>query len=233
MDITKLSTEFAVDFIELINSVKGFTYNGHVDYVTKNGKPIKFDYVSLDKIYNTIKQNNNFAIIEPLGTDGTGDSVVQVVVIHKSGEVLASDYYKLRVPENGTKQDEGSAITYTKRYALGSFLGLCTDEDNDANTNGNAMPLKKTNATGTKTSQELGVNTVVNFGKHSGKTIMEIGEVDPKYLDWLRDNTRKADIKEAIKIYDKTSKTQTTKTHKQEPTQAGIYDDLDNLFPEE
>lgn len=136
MKIDKVSQEFAKDLIELVNSLKGITYNAKVSY----GKTV-FEYVTLDKIYLHVKNNPNFAVLEPLGTNENGQSALQVILIHKSGEAITSDYYLLRVPENLKKQDEGAAITYTKRYALGSFLGVCTDQDNDANPEGKGMEL--------------------------------------------------------------------------------------------
>lgn len=143
MKLERVSQEFAKDWIELVNSLKGFKYNAHVNYTTKNGSTTKFDYITLDKIYDEAKKNNNFAITEPLGTDESGDSALKVLVIHRTGEIVMSDYYKLRVNEQGSKQDEGAAITYTKRYALGSFLGISTDQDNDANPDGKGMPVAK------------------------------------------------------------------------------------------
>ena len=143
MKLEKVSQEFAKDWIELINSLKGFKYNANVNYTTKSGAVTKFDYVTLDKIYDKVKENKNFAITEPLGTDESGESALKVLVIHRTGEIIMSDYYKLRVNEQGSKQDEGSAITYTKRYALGSFLGISTDQDNDANPDGKGMPVVK------------------------------------------------------------------------------------------
>lgn len=142
MNITKVSPEFARDLIELVNSLKGISYNAKVNCTNRSGQTITYEYVTLDKIYSKIKENNNFAVLQPLGTNEHGESALQVILIHKSGEAITSDYYKIRVNENGSKQDEGAAITYTKRYALGSFLGLCTDEDNDANPTGEGMDLK-------------------------------------------------------------------------------------------
>ena len=136
MNLETIPQDVAKDLIELINSLKGIRYDKMVSY-----NKTSFKYVSLDAIYKRVKVNNNFAVMEPLGTNERGESALKVVLIHKSGTVISSDYYRLRVPENGSKQDEGSAITYTKRYAIGSFLGLCTDEDNDANPTGNGMPL--------------------------------------------------------------------------------------------
>lgn len=136
MNVQKVSKEFASDLIKLVNSLKGIEKDGEVDYKTKTGQTKKFDYITLDKIYAIVKSNDDFAVMQPLGTDESGKSAVQVILIHKTGECMTSDYYQMRIPENCSKQDEGSAITYTKRYALGAFLGICTDEDNDVNPDG-------------------------------------------------------------------------------------------------
>lgn len=133
MNITKLSPEFAKDLIELINSCKGIKYNKKVKYTSKKtGQTTEFEYTTLDKIYAHVKTNNNFALLEPMGTNEAGQPAIQIILVHKSGEAITSDYYILNLPNNGNKQDEGAVITYTKRYALGSFLGISTDVDNDA-----------------------------------------------------------------------------------------------------
>lgn len=131
MQIERVSQEFAKDLISLINGCKGIEYNAKVSY----GKT-EFEYVTLDKIYAHVKQDNNFAIFEPLGTNPEGKPALQIVIVHKSGEAITSDYYPLNISDNAKKQDEGAAITYTKRYALGSFLGLCTEQDIDGGESG-------------------------------------------------------------------------------------------------
>lgn len=141
MKIEKVSPEFAKDLIELINSCKGIKYNKKVKIKTKTGREIEFEYTTLDKIYAHVKNNNNFALLEPIGTNEAGQPAVQIILVHKSGEVITSDYYALNLPNNGSKQDEGSAITYTKRYALGSFLGISTDIDNDARSGDGGMQI--------------------------------------------------------------------------------------------
>ena len=138
MKLDAMPPEVAIDLIDLTNALKGVTHDSSVSY----GKTA-FAYTSLDKIMGCIKSNNNFAVLLPLGTNENGHSAIQVIAIHKSGHVIASDYYKLRVKEDGTKQDEGSAITYTKRYAVGAFFGMTTDEDTDANVEGSGMQLTK------------------------------------------------------------------------------------------
>ena len=141
MNITNVSPEFAKDLIALINSCKGIKYNKKVSIKTKTGRDISFEYTTLDKIYAHVKNDNNFALLEPIGTNDAGQPAVQIILIHKSGEAITSDYYTLNLPHNGSKQDEGAAITYTKRYALGSFLGISTDMDNDGNSGNGGMKI--------------------------------------------------------------------------------------------
>lgn len=179
MNITKVSPEFATDLIQLVNSCKGITYNAKVDYTSKKtGQRTKFEYVTLDKIYAHVKSDNNFALLEPLGTNENGQSALQIILVHKSGEAITSDYYLLRTPENASKQDEGAAITYTKRYALGSFLGLCTDEDNDANPDGEGMGAKtpKTNSQSNKESNKDYRKEFIRICKEKGIDSIEYAQ---------------------------------------------------------
>jgi len=50
--------------------------------------------------------------------------------MHSSGEFIA-ETYKM-TPQRDDPQGLGSAITYQRRYALGAFLCLNIDEDDDA-----------------------------------------------------------------------------------------------------
>ena len=166
MNITNVSPEFAKDLITLINNCKGIKYNKKVKIKTKSGNTIEYEYITLDKIYAHIKANENFALLEPIGTNEAGQPAVQIILIHKSGEAITSDYYPLKLPTNGTKQDEGSAITYTKRYALGSFLGISTDGDNDANPDGNGIPIVDWRKEFIRICKEKGIDSTEYAQKH-------------------------------------------------------------------
>lgn len=127
-----LSKEVAADLIKLVNSITGLVKSKSVSYQTKNGIT-SFHYVPLDDILSKIKENNNFALMQPIGTDENGITGVKCILIHKSGHVIESNTYPFQLNENAKLQDVGSEITYRKRYALGSFLGMATEEDNDGN----------------------------------------------------------------------------------------------------
>lgn len=78
-------------------------------------------------------------IAEPLKAAGltysqppVGRGEVVTILSHvKSGQWLMSRLDL--VPDNATAQQSGSAITYAKRYALCSILGLRLDSDDDGN----------------------------------------------------------------------------------------------------
>lgn len=60
-----------------------------------------------------------------------GDSLTTIIIHTESGEFLQSSY--AMHPVKSDPQGIGSAITYARRYALCSILGLNVDEDDDGN----------------------------------------------------------------------------------------------------
>ena len=67
-----------------------------------------------------------------------GKLVLKTRLMHAEGEVIES---AMPLPEGGTMQAMGSAITYARRYALTALLGICGDEDDDGNAT-SAKPAK-------------------------------------------------------------------------------------------
>ena len=135
--LENISSEVATDLIELVNSIKGLDKSCNVKYKVQNkaGNWVEkeFNYVPLDDILNKIKENNNFALLQPIGVDENGINGVKCVLIHKSGYVFETNTYPFKETLNSKIQDEGAEITYRKRYSLGAFLGMATEEDTDGN----------------------------------------------------------------------------------------------------
>lgn len=116
---------------------------GKIKGVTKDGKPYEYSYgyAALDDILLATRPaltENGLAVVQPLN----GGSV-RTLLLHESGEWLASD---TRLPLDGaTKaQDVGSAVTYMRRYALCSMLGIAPEDDDDG---ASAEPSKPKPAT--------------------------------------------------------------------------------------
>lgn len=132
-----LSPEVAKDLIELVNNIKGLEKSSKVEYSVQNKKgewtKKSFNYVPLDNILNKIKENNNFALLQPIGVDDNGINGVKCILIHKSGHIFETNTYPFKDNESTKIQDEGAEITYRKRYSVGAFLGMATEEDTDGN----------------------------------------------------------------------------------------------------
>lgn len=135
-----ITPEIATDLIELVNQLRGLEKSAQVNYSVQNRKTGEwmrkaFDYVPLDNILNKIKENKNFAMLQPIGIDENGVCGVKCILVHKSGHVFETNTYPFAVKEGAKIQDEGAEITYRKRYSLGAFLGMATEEDTDGNDN--------------------------------------------------------------------------------------------------
>ena len=133
-----ITPEIATDLIELVNQLRGLEKSAQVNYSVQNrntGEWVKkeFNYVPLDNILNKIKENQNFALLQPIGIDENGVCGVKCILVHKSGHVFETNTYPFAVKEGAKLQDEGAEITYRKRYSLGAFLGMATEEDTDGN----------------------------------------------------------------------------------------------------
>lgn len=127
MNIERLSPEVVKDLIPLVNSLGSLRKTAAVKYGSTN-----FQYVPLDDMLAEVKKDNNFAFMQPLGMGENGEPYIQCLLIHKSGEIIMSDPYRLVVKQGAKKQEEGAEITYSRRYSMASFFGIASDEDIDA-----------------------------------------------------------------------------------------------------
>lgn len=135
MNLDKLSPETASDLIKLIADCKGFEKNGKVNIELKNDKGNKkYSWVLLDEILERVKNDPNFALMQPLGLDVLNRQSIKNILIHRSGEVIESDYFPIGIKEDDNEQQQGIRITYKRRYSLGAFLGISTELDNDGAT---------------------------------------------------------------------------------------------------
>lgn len=72
-----------------------------------------------------------------------GEVVINTRLIHESGEWIEFKPLNLKIERN-TAQGVGATITYGRRYALSTILGISSEEDDDGNYASNAGG-KKTN----------------------------------------------------------------------------------------
>ncbi len=109
---------------------------------TKNGNDYSYKFANLETIIETIKKP-----LEELGLGyyhSINGNTVSCILFNAEGDKLESSLELIIDKEAfmSPGQQQGTAITYARRYTLSSVLGLITEEDNDDNSN---RPLAKQN----------------------------------------------------------------------------------------
>lgn len=80
---------------------------------------------------------------------------------------------------NNPAQQQGSALTYARRYSLLMAFGLATEDDD-------AQSLSKLK----EVTQEEADSYTLTFGKYKGKTLKEVYDEDKNYIDWILSNSQ-------------------------------------------
>ena len=99
---------------------------------TKTGGSYTFDYAPLEAIIDAVRKplsDHGLAIAQPL-THLDGRPALRTILMHESGGSI-EDVTPVLV--SGTMQEQGSGITYMRRYTLTSMLGLASEDDDDGN----------------------------------------------------------------------------------------------------
>ena len=86
----------------------------------------------LDIVRKTLGQHE-IATVQTTAIDQT-DGIVNLTTLlaHSSGEWIASDWPVCAISETATPHRMGAALTYARRYALFTLVGLAGEDDLDA-----------------------------------------------------------------------------------------------------
>lgn len=181
---------------EEINKKSTIQKTKTVDVETKKGGKYSYRYTELadinafieelgERYYQYIKriESDDYIITKRIGKDAPPEELQGCRVVQAP---VTSEY-------SNPAQEQGSALTYARRYSLLMAYGLAT-EDDDAN----SLNRPKQQSITTKEEAE---NYVITFGKYKGQTLGEIYDENESYLDWLLDNEKTDEtIKQAIKM---------------------------------
>ena len=86
----------------------------------------------LDIVRKTLSQHE-IATVQTTSIDETSGIVrLSTVLAHASGEWIASDWPVCAISETATPHRMGAALTYARRYALFTLVGIAGEEDLDA-----------------------------------------------------------------------------------------------------
>ena len=109
-----------------------------IEDIAKDSEGYGYKYTSYDALVKHLRPlltKHGISFIQmPVGHDN--QIGVRTVYMHTSGEWISSVVLSPIVDSRqmNVYQSVGSAITYFRRYSLSAFVGIASDEDNDAST---------------------------------------------------------------------------------------------------
>ena len=120
----------------LMQAIGGFQKD--IRFVSQDSQGYGYNYASLPAIIETIDpflEKHNLLISQLPHSLGSNVGVLTILIHGKSGEWIRKAFTVPLPLVKGTNsaQAAGSAITYCRRYAIASILGLIVDPDLDAN----------------------------------------------------------------------------------------------------
>lgn len=127
----------------------------------RDGKPgYSYRYANLATIFEAVLKilaKNGLAVVQATHFEN-GALWLTTRLAHSSGEWIEG-VWPLKMYER--PQDQGSALTYARRYALSALLGIATDEDDD----GAAATKRKTTISPDQVANLVGVAKVAGLTK--------------------------------------------------------------------
>ena len=130
--IASLAAALAKAQVELVNPEKSLAATIRSD----DGAQQTFRYAplssGLDIVRKTLGQHE-IATVQTTSVDQTAGTVnLTTVLAHASGEWIASDWPVCTVSETTSPHRMGAALTYARRYALFTLVGIAGEDDLDA-----------------------------------------------------------------------------------------------------
>jgi hypothetical protein len=139
--IASLAAALAAAQAELVNPEKSLTATirseGH-----RGEKSFRYAPLSsgLDIVRKTLSQHQIAALQTTAIGQAAGTVNLTTVLAHASGEWIASDWPVCAIADTATPHKMGAALTYARRYALFTLVGITGEDDLDAPDLGVAHP---------------------------------------------------------------------------------------------
>jgi ERF superfamily len=132
--IAALATALAKAQIELANPEKSLI--GTIETQAGEGSARLFRYASLSSGLEIVRKTlgqHEIATVQTTAIDqAMGVVNLTTVLAHSSGEWIASDWPVCPIAETATPHRMGAALTYARRYALFTLVGIAGEDDLDA-----------------------------------------------------------------------------------------------------
>src|ERR1035437_542237 len=131
--VAAIATALAKAQTELSNPEKamvGTVYNNRSD------SPQSFRYASLSSGLDIVRKTlggQQIAIAQTTDIDRANGTVnLTTLLLHTSGEWISSDWPVCQISETSAPRRMGAALTYARRYALFTMVGIAGEDDLDA-----------------------------------------------------------------------------------------------------
>jgi hypothetical protein len=132
--IAALATALAKAQIELANPEKSLT--GTIEPQGGQGSARQFRYAPLSSGLEIVRKTlgqHEIATVQTTAIDQASGIVnLTTILAHASGEWIASDWPVCPIAETATPHRMGAALTYARRYALFTLVGIAGEDDLDA-----------------------------------------------------------------------------------------------------
>jgi hypothetical protein len=132
--IASLAAALAKAQIELANPEKSLI--GSIETKDRNAPERLFRYASLASGLEIVRKTlgqHEIATVQTTAIDQTSGIVnLTTVLAHASGEWISSDWPVCPISETSTPHRMGAALTYARRYALFTLVGIAGEDDLDA-----------------------------------------------------------------------------------------------------
>jgi hypothetical protein len=132
--IASLAAALAKAQIELANPEKSLV--GAIEPASGEGSGRLFRYASLSSGLEIVRKTlgqHEIATVQTTAIDQNAGIVnLTTVLAHASGEWIASDWPVCAIADTATPHRMGAALTYARRYALFTLVGIAGEDDLDA-----------------------------------------------------------------------------------------------------
>lgn len=132
--VAALASALAKAQSELVNPEKSLTGTIRADRGVERERTFRYASLSsgLDIVRKTLGRHE-IATIQTTGIDQpTGTINLTTVLAHASGEWISSDWPVCPLSDLGAPRRMGAALTYARRYALFTLVGIAGEDDLDA-----------------------------------------------------------------------------------------------------
>src|SRR5450830_683839 len=132
--VAALATALAKAQGELVNPEKSLVATIHTDRRGESNRTFRYAPLSsgLDIVRKTLGRHE-IATMQTTAIDQVAGTVnLTTVLAHASGEWIASDWPVCSLSDMATPRRMGAALTYARRYALFTMVGIAGEDDIDA-----------------------------------------------------------------------------------------------------